>query len=432
MVLYFLQTSTIPPTINHTQIALLPKVENPKLLSQFRLISLCNVSYKIISKILVHPLRPFLNKLISPYQNAFVLGRAISDNVLLAHELLHSMNRKRTSRQYYFGLKLDIEKDYDRLEWTFLRFALTKFNLHPTSLIEWIMTYVTSCTFQVKVNNHLSDTWKPSCGIRQGDPLSPYLFILCQELFVHLLLRQTSAHRLQGLRLCSSGPSLPILCFADDCMVFCKASSQSVTELQHCLQLYAAASGQTVCWQKSRILFSPNTPPDVKRHTISTLGVSPNKCKDKYLCVPFLVSRKKSDLFDHIIDCATARINTWYSRFLSYVGQATLIQSVTNTIPMYCMSIAKLPSTCIAKLNGINQHFLWNATKEGFRRGRLSWRKVCRPKALCGLGIRNLSTLNTAFQLKLVWRMLHDPTSLWACAYKAKYFPRTSFLEAPT
>lgn len=135
-------------------------------------------------------------------------------------------------------------------------------------------------------------------------------------------------------------------------------------------------------------------------------------------------------MFDHIIDKATTRINSWYTRFLSYAGRGTLIQSVTNAMHAYCMSIAKLPQTIIDKLNSLNKHFLWNAARDGAKRGRVRWSTVCTPKTTGGLGIWDLSTLNTTFQLKQAWWMLQEPESLWAKMYKAKYFPASSFLQA--
>lgn len=93
------------------------------------------------------------------------------------------------------------------------------------------------------------------------------------------------------------------------------------------------------------------------------------------------------------------------------------------------MSIAKLPQACITKLNSLNKQFLWNATRNGTKRGRVRWATVCTPKQVGSLGIRNLATLNTAFQLKLALRML-QPDSLWARAYKDKYFPTTSSSHA--
>lgn len=114
-----------------------PKNNNPHLINHYRPISLCNVSYKIISNILVNRVRPFLNDLISPYQNAFVPKRLINDNIALAHELLCTMRSKR-SKTKYMAIKIDLEKAYDKLEWNFIKNALVHINF-PPQLIEWIM-----------------------------------------------------------------------------------------------------------------------------------------------------------------------------------------------------------------------------------------------------------------------------------------------------
>lgn len=124
------------------------------------------------------------------------------------------MNRKK-SKQHYLALKLDIEKSYDRIEWNFLRLALKKFNFHPR-FISLILVCVTSSKHIVKVNGISSEQWEPARGLRQGDPLSPYLFILCQDLFISKLLEEVENKNIDALKTCQTGSKIPIFCFADD------------------------------------------------------------------------------------------------------------------------------------------------------------------------------------------------------------------------
>lgn len=178
---------------------------------------------------------------------------------MLAQELLHTMNKKKTSNQHYLALKLDVENAYDRLEWPFLHLSLKKINFHPW-IFYLIMQCVTTTSFTVKVNSEISDVWTPSRGIREGDPLSPFLFILCQDLLTSLLIHNMHNKTITMLKASKDSPPIPLLSFADDCMIFCKASKSFVNTLTRCLTSYVRASGQSICWPKYRIIFSPNVP----------------------------------------------------------------------------------------------------------------------------------------------------------------------------
>ena len=125
-VLDFLNTGVMLPELNYTHIVLIPKVKSPEKMSDFKPISLCNVIYKIISKMLANRLKLILPQLISPYQSAFVPGRLITDNVLVAYETLHAMHGQKKGKKGAIALKLDISKAYDRVEWPFLKGMMFK------------------------------------------------------------------------------------------------------------------------------------------------------------------------------------------------------------------------------------------------------------------------------------------------------------------
>ena len=122
----FFVSGRLMKSLNHTQICLIPKIRNANSMNQVRPISLCSVFYKIISKILVHGLQQFMNKLISANQSAFIKGSLISDNILVAHECMHFLKNKRLSNAFDLALKLDMSKAYDRVEWDFVWFIMKK------------------------------------------------------------------------------------------------------------------------------------------------------------------------------------------------------------------------------------------------------------------------------------------------------------------
>ena len=199
-VLDFLNSGIKIPEINYTHIVLIPKVKSPEKMTDFRLISLCNVIYKIISKVIANRLKTILPQLISPTQSAFVPGRLITDNVLLAYETLHAMHGRKKGKKGALTLKLDVSKAYDRVEWNFLRGMMVKLGF-PEEWIDRVMSCVTTPSFSVRINGKAYGNIIPSRGLRQGDPLSPYLFLLCAEGFTSLLSKAEAEGRLHGVQI---------------------------------------------------------------------------------------------------------------------------------------------------------------------------------------------------------------------------------------
>ena len=139
--------------INHTLIALISKMENPSSTTQFRPIGLYNSFYKIIANILVNRMRPLLEKIIDPVQSAFVPKRSIHDNILLTHEIMNKFKNMK-EKKFWVALKLDMEKAYDRVEWTFLFDALKQLGFHK-KWITWIKECVTTVSYFVIVNDEV-------------------------------------------------------------------------------------------------------------------------------------------------------------------------------------------------------------------------------------------------------------------------------------
>ncbi|KAK5792926.1 hypothetical protein PVK06_034057 [Gossypium arboreum] len=166
--------------INRTHLVLFPKVDKPKNMAQFRPISLCNILYKIIAKVIVDRMSLFLGFCIDEAQGAFISGRQISDNTLIAYEVLHALKIKKRDKKGNFALKLDLSKAYDRVEWYFLAEMLTRLGFHQDWVV-LIMRCVCSVTYTVGINESKSECFVPSRGLCQGDPLSPYLFLICAE-----------------------------------------------------------------------------------------------------------------------------------------------------------------------------------------------------------------------------------------------------------
>jgi hypothetical protein len=198
-VLLFFQTGHMPEGVNDTSIVLIPKVDNPCDLKDFRPISLCNVIYKIISKCLVNRLRPLLGEVISENQSAFVPGRLLTDNALLAFECLHFLEHGATANNPYCAYKLDLSKAYDRVDRGFLLRVMKMRGFSPKwmSIIEGLLH---NGSVGVRINDCNSHFFLTSRGVRQGDPISPILFNFMADVFTKILYKAASGGQIaQGL-----------------------------------------------------------------------------------------------------------------------------------------------------------------------------------------------------------------------------------------
>ncbi|KAK6160424.1 hypothetical protein DH2020_003805 [Rehmannia glutinosa] len=178
--LYFLRNCSFPEGFNDTIIIQIPKKDNPEFIIDMRPIGLCNIAYKVISKVLANRLKRVLSSVISESQSAFVPNQLISDNILVAFEINHYLKRKRQGETRIAALKIDMSKAYDRIEWSFLRGILLKLGFH-CAWVDLIMLCVSTVQYKVTHGDFKSKQIIPSRGLRQGGPLSPYLFILCAK-----------------------------------------------------------------------------------------------------------------------------------------------------------------------------------------------------------------------------------------------------------
>ena len=244
-VLSCLNSGSILKSINHTFITLIPKVKNPKRVFKFRPISLCNVIYKVVGKVIVNRLKPFLNSIISETQSAFIADRLITDNVLIAFESLHHMKTCCSVKTGFMALKLDMSKAYDQVEWAFLEKILLKMGFQ-NSWVSLIMECITMVSYSILVNGEPQGMIVPTRGLRQGDSLSPYLFLFCAEGLNVLLRKVADDGCIHGFSIGRRGPKLTHLFFADDCLLFCRFPLTECDKIKELLALYEAASSQMV------------------------------------------------------------------------------------------------------------------------------------------------------------------------------------------
>ncbi|XP_042972916.1 uncharacterized protein LOC122304711 [Carya illinoinensis] len=272
-VLHFLNGGRMDRGINSTVIALIPKVKDPSIVNQFRLISLCNVVYKLVSKVLVNKLKHVLDLIVSSNQSVFIPNRLITDNVITAYELLHSMKTKQKGRIGSMAIKLDMSKAYDHVEWKFLKAIMAKVGFGERWM-QLIMECITTVSYSILINEKIGASFQPEHGIRQGDPLSPYLFILCAEGLSALITQAEHKGEIKGVAAARGGMRVGHLFFADDSVLFCRATIEEWQKLQGLLQVYERAFGQCLNQEKTTVFFSSNTSIDKKQEIVNAIGVS--------------------------------------------------------------------------------------------------------------------------------------------------------------
>ncbi|CAM8951229.1 unnamed protein product [Rhodiola kirilowii] len=427
-VLNCLNNKRLDPDLNETLIVLIPKVKKVEKVEELRPISLCSVAMKIITKVLANRLKEILPELIFYSPSAFVKGRLISDNILIAHEISHYIKCRDQQKTGHMSLKLDMSKAYDRIEWCFLEKMMLSLGF-DRSWVDKVMLCVQTVSYRVRINDQISEKIYPSRGLRQGDPMSPYLFILCAEWLNYAVCEYQEMGLLKGVRLCRGAPEITHLMFADDCMFFLKAEKDSVKWIRDILRRYEGISGQKVNYAKSEAVCSKNTSTECIVMLRERMGVPVVGGHSSYLDLPLVFSNKKAEMLRSIEEKMVKRISDWKHKLLSGAGREVLVKSVLQAIPTYAMTCFKLPAGLCRELMRNITRFWWN---NGKNRG-IHWvraEEVYKDKENGGLGFRNLDLMNMALLAKQGWRFISSPHLLVSRIYKAKYFRESDIFNA--
>ncbi|KAA3459207.1 reverse transcriptase [Gossypium australe] len=281
----------IEQDLNNMLIVLIPKKECLGDFSEFRPMSLWSVMYKLITKVIANRFKLVFPNIISQEQTGFIAGRNVSDNIILAQEVIHSMRCKRNGKNW-MAIKLDLEKAYGRVSWDFISASLEAVGV-PEFLRKAIMSAISSSSMQILWNDVPTHKFKPARGIRQGCPLLRYMFVLCMDWLGHLIRADIDIGRWKLIQLSISGPAISHLFFADD------------LEVQN-------------------------------------LGF--------YLGVPLLHSRVTKSTFSFVVEKIRHKLNSWNARKLSIAGKVTLAQSVLLFIPNYFMQSMLIPKGVCAEI----------------------------------------------------------------------------------
>ncbi|GKB48885.1 hypothetical protein Tco_0899638, partial [Tanacetum coccineum] len=395
--------------LNHTIISLIPKVSTPARVNDFRPISCCNVLFKCISKVIANRIKSCLKDLISPNQSAFVPGRSIADNILLTQEIMHNYHLNHGAPRCAF--KVDIQKAYDTVDWEFLRTILTGFGFH-NRMVGWIMECVTSTSFSICINGSLHGYFKGKRGLRQGDPLSPYLFTLVMEILTLIIRRRVQESDVFTYHRNCSRLDLVNLCFADDLFLFAYGNANSARVIMESLEEFKLVSGLTPSLPKSTTYFC-NVTNHVKMSILQILPFEEGRLPVKYLGVPLVSSRLIYKDCKELIEKVQHRVDDWKNKSLSIAGRLQLVSSVIGSLHVFWASVFILPTRILLDIEQIMRGFLWCQGKMRSGKAKEAWEVVCLPKDGGVLGICRLESFNKALMTTYIWKLLSRKESLW-------------------
>ncbi|GAA0183546.1 hypothetical protein LIER_31085 [Lithospermum erythrorhizon] len=277
----FFATEVLLKSWNHTILALLPKTSGSPRVGDFRPIGLTNVLYKVITKILAQRMAPFLPRLVDKAQGAFVKDRNIVDNICIAQELVRGYNRKRCTPSCM--LMVDIRKAFDSVAWPFLEAVLRGFGF-PEPFLDWILACVRHPTFSVSYNGELHGFFEGKQGLRQGDPMSLALFILCIKYLSLVLLMKIRVCDFTFHPKCDDS-RITHLAFADDLILFSYGNESLVNILMSCLEEFEALSGLSLNPAKSSIYLA-GVSRERRARVLARVGFSEGSFPVWYLGIP--------------------------------------------------------------------------------------------------------------------------------------------------
>jgi hypothetical protein len=294
-----------------------------------------------------------------------------------------------------------MEKAFHKMEWSFLLAILHKLGFH-SRWINWVRLCISTSSFSVLLNGSPFGLFFPSRGLRQSDPLSPFLFIIGSKVISKLLFGS-----LQGFKIARACSPLNHLLFADDLIIFSTATSIEATTIKSCLDKYCLWLGQSVNHVKSNILFSKNTSSSTIIAIQNILPYDVTPATARHLGLPLLFGKSKVTAFSEILEKVQGKIEGWRSKTLSQAGKTVLVKVMAFAIPSYAMNTFLLPDAFCHKLDIVFKNFWWGFPNNKARNLSLkSWSSLCLPKDQSGLGFRPMKDVNLSLISKLGWKLL--------------------------
>ncbi|KAL9688405.1 hypothetical protein QQ045_032826 [Rhodiola kirilowii] len=402
----FCENGRLSKGINRTYIALIPKIASPQSFSDYRPISLLNSAYKILSKCLAKRLSTVLPHLISPSQSAFVANRNIMDGI---------MSEGRSA----LVIKLDFWKAYDSVSWEYLE-LIQKSMGFGSKWMNWMKACYSSANMAVLINGSPSKDFPMQRGLRQGDLLSPFLFLLAAEGLSRILDKVAGEGMLNGVEWIKGGDKMTHLQFADDTVLFCQANEEEVQRLKLILYGFEGCSGLKINFGKS-LCFGVGLKAEETQFFASLLGCLVGNFPMKYLGLQVGVNPSRVSSWAPILQKFKDKLASWKGVNLSMAGRVVLIKAALCSMPLYYASIYKILIAVALEIEKIQRKFLWGGLEDQKKIHYVKWTTVTKPRKYGGLGIQALREKNQALLTKWWWDLISGRGGQWRRMVLEKY-----------
>ena len=414
-VIQFFQTGWLAPNYNANTLILIPKTSNADSIDQYRPIALANFKFKVITKVMADRLAKILPNIISVEQRGFIRGRNIKDCIILASEAINVLDKKSFGGN--LALKIDVSKAFDTLNWTFLIKVLKAFGFSDIFCF-WINSILHSATISILINGSQHGYFNCTRGVRQGDPLSPLLFCIVEEVLSRGITKLVQEGKVELIS-ASRNSQIPSHCFyADDLMVYCRGKISGLEALKELFTQYAYCSGQSINLRKSSI-HAGGINQQRLNHLANLLGFSIGNLPFIYLGVPIFKGRPKTIYFQSTADKIRLKLANWKAALLSIAGRVQLVKSVVQGMLIHTISIYSWPVALLRQIEKWIKNFIWSGDVNKRKMVTVAWKKVCSDYEEGGLGTKSLICLNEAYNLKLCLELMQKDEQ-WAIVLRSR------------
>jgi hypothetical protein len=276
--------------------------------------------------------------------------------------------------------------------------------------------------YKVKFNGTLLDSFSPSRGLRQGDPLSPFLFLFVADGLSTLLQNEVQNNSIEPVRICRRAPGISHLLFADDTLLFFKVQQDQAMRVKEVLDLYATSTGQLINPNKCSIMFGNSCPVERRAEVKTILQVSQETFEAKYLGLPTPEGRMDAGKFQSLQAKLAKCLVEWDDNHKSQAAKEVLIKAIAQAIPVYVMSVFKLPYGLCDELTKMIRRYWWGAQNGKRKTHWIAWDIMLRPKNYGGIGFRDMRLFNQALLARQAWRLLQFPDTM-RTSTKGKILP---------
>ncbi|KAK3206960.1 hypothetical protein Dsin_021006 [Dipteronia sinensis] len=412
----FYKEGSIVEELNNTFITLIPKCGRLETMSDFRPISLVGSMYKVLAKILANRLKSVMDVVIGETQMAFVKKRQIMDSFVIAEEIIHSWRKDNVGGLL---LKLDFEKAYYSVDHNFLDSMMKDMGFGERWRM-WIRWCISTPKMSVLVNGSPTAQFILERGLRQGDPLSPFLFNIISEGLSCLFKKAVVLGLMKGVVFGSDAIHITHLQFADVTIIFLEPRVEYLMNTRRILRCFELATGLRINFYKSCVV---NVRKGGNNDSVwaDCFGCNKADLPISYLGFPLGARPLAKTFWNPLMSRLEKRLASWKKKFLNKGGRMVLIKSVLSSIHTYYLSVFKLPVGVAMGIEKLQRSFFWDDGNMKRKIHAVDWVSICRSKRNGGLGIGRMEDKNKSLLAKWVWRFGKEENSLWRRVICAKY-----------